>query len=102
MSPSSLTIAGVSSPASRLLTLPAGLPALTLAYEAAAWAHRWLIQPNGPAAGNPFRFTDEQFRFLAWWYALDEEGRWLFSHGVRRLAKGSGKSPFAAVLALIE
>lgn len=94
--------AGVSSPASRLTTLPAGLPALTLGFEAARWAHRWLTQPNGPKAGQPFRLTDEQFRFLCWWYAVDEEGRWLFSHGVRRLAKGSGKSPFAAVLALIE
>jgi hypothetical protein len=78
------------------------VPDLTLGYEAAGWAHRWLLQPNGPRAGKPFRFTDEQFRFLLWWYALDAAGRWLFSHGVRRLAKGSGKSPFAAVLALIE
>lgn len=37
-----------------------------------------------------------------WWYAVDDLGRWLFNHGVRRLAKGSGKSPFAAVLALEE
>jgi len=102
MSPSSPNTAVASSPASRLTTLPAGLPDLTLGFEAARWAHRWLPQPNGPRAGQPFRFTDEQFRYLAWWYAVDEEGRWLFSHGVRRLAKGSGKSPFAAALALIE
>lgn len=102
MSPSSLSIAVASSPASRLTTLPAGLPDLTLGYEGARWAHRWLVQPNGPRAGQKFRFTDEQFRFLLWWYAIDQEGEWLFSHGVRRLAKGSGKSPFAAVLALIE
>lgn len=93
---------GVSSPASRLSTLPSGVPDLTLGYEAAGWAHRWLVQPNGPRAGQPFRFTDEQFRFLLWWYAIDGEGRWLFSHGVRRLSKGSGKSPYAAVLALVE
>lgn len=46
--------------------------------------------------------TDSQARFTLWWYALDADGRWLFHHGVRRLAKGSGKSPFAAVLALEE
>lgn len=63
---------------------------------------RWLVQPNGPKAGSPWRPTDGQMRFLLWWYALDESGRWLFHHGARRLAKGSGKSPFAAVLALIE
>ncbi|MPZ27532.1 MAG: terminase [Micromonosporaceae bacterium] len=89
-------------PADRLDTLPPGLPELTLGYEAAAWAHRWLVQPNGPRAGKPFRLTDRQFRFICWWYAVDERGRWLFHHGVRRLAKGSGKSPAAAVLALIE
>lgn len=92
----------VAAPADRLDTLPEGLPELTLGFEAAAWAHRWLIQPNGPRARQPFRLTDRQFRFLCWWYAVDEHGRWLFHHGVRRLAKGSGKSPFAAVLALIE
>lgn len=104
MSPTSTATATASvvPPASRLATLPEGEPALTLGYEAAAWAHEWLIQPNGPRAGQPFRLTFDQFRFLAWWYALDEDGQWLFNHGVRRLAKGSGKSPFAAVLALIE
>lgn len=89
-------------PADRLSTLPLGEPDLTLGYEAAAWAHEWLVQPNGPRAGQPFRLTLDQFRFLLWWYAIDRDGRWLFDHGVRRLAKGSGKSPFAAVLALIE
>ncbi len=103
MSPTSLAIASSSlPPADRLSTLPLGEPEFTLGYEAASWAHEWLIQPNGPRAGQPFRLTLDQFRFLLWWYALDREGRWLFDHGVRRLAKGSGKSPFAAVLALIE
>lgn len=102
MSPSSLSIANVSAPASRLSTLPEGYPKLTLGEEAAAWAHGWLIQPNGPRAGKPFRLTLDQYRFILWWYALDTDGHWLFNHGVRRLAKGSGKSPFAAVLALVE
>jgi len=102
MSPSSTSTAVASNPASRLSTLPDGEPTLTLGYEAAAWAHEWLIQPNGPRAKQPFRLTFDQFRFLLWWYAVDEDGNWLFTHGARRLAKGSGKSPFAAVLALIE
>jgi len=71
-------------------------------FAAAGWAERWLVQPNGPRAGRPFRFTKSQLIFLLWWYAVDENGEWLFNHGVRRLAKGSGKSPFAAVMALIE
>jgi hypothetical protein len=103
MAMSSLSLPSTESgPLTRLDTLPPGLPELTLGYEAAKWAHTWLVQPNGPRAKQPFRLTDRQFRFLLWWYALDDLGRWLFHHGVRRLAKGSGKSPFAAVLALIE
>src|SRR5690554_5068280 len=91
-----------SSPADRLVTLPPGEPELTVGWAAGGWAQRWLRQPNGPRAGQPFKLTLGQWRFLLWWYAVDEDGQWLFDHGVRRLAKGSGKSPFAAVLALIE
>lgn len=97
-----MSTGGALSPADRLVTLPPGLPELTVGYEAAWWAEHWLVQPNGPRAGRPFQFTPGQMRFLLWWYAVDDEGRWLFHHGVRRLAKGSGKSPFAAVLGLIE
>jgi hypothetical protein len=95
-------------PAERLSTLPPGVPELTLGYQAAAWAEgklpefSGLVQPNGPKAKKPFRFTPGQIRFLLWWYAVDESGEWLFNHGVRRLSKGSGKSPFAAALALTE
>jgi hypothetical protein len=104
-----MTTASVS-PADRLQTLPTGEPPLTLGWEVAAWIEgqrpgdpfRGLVQPNGPNAGNRFRLTIDQLRFLVWWYAIDEDGRWLFNHGVRRRAKGSGKSPFAAVLALAE
>jgi hypothetical protein len=103
MSPGSTTLALDSAPpTSRLATLPEGEPSLTLGWEAIRWAESVLVQPNGPRARQPFRLTRDQMRFLLWWYALDNEGRWLFNHGARRLAKGSGKSPFAAVLALIE
>jgi len=106
---------GVVSPVDRLDTLPAWPWApddptapRTLGWEVVRWAEgrlrgfAGLIQPNGPRAKKKFRFTPRQIRFLLWWYAVDHEGQWLYSHGVRRLAKGSGKSPFAAVVALIE
>lgn len=89
-------------PADRLITLPPGIPKLTLGWQAVAWATKYLRQPNGPKAGQRFAFVDSQVRFLLWWYAVNEEGHWLFHRGVRRLSKGSGKSPFAAVLALVE
>lgn len=83
-------------------TLPPGLPELTLGWGVLEHATRFLVQPNGPRAGKPWTPIDSQARFLLWWYALDPEGRWLFHHGVRRLAKGAGKSPNAAVIALEE
>lgn len=95
-------VSATATPGSRLSTLPVGEPDRTLGWIAAEWAETWLIQPNGPRAGQPFRLTRDQLRFLLWWYALDATAQWLFRHAVRRLAKGSGKSPFAAVLCLIE
>ncbi|WP_225747232.1 phage terminase family protein [Corynebacterium sp. Marseille-P4611] len=89
-------------PQERLATLPEGLPKFTLGYEALAWAAKYLRHPNGLRAGKAWQFTREQARYVLWFYALDEKARWLFHHGARRLAKGSGKSPFAAVMALIE
>src|SRR6186997_2165971 len=83
-------------------TLPPGEPDLTLGFEAAGWAQHWLVQPNGPRAGQRLRLTPRQWRFLLWWYAVDEDGRWLFQHGASRRAKGSGKSPFAAMVAHVE
>lgn len=97
------------SPADRLRTLPdwpwdplSKEAPRTLGYAAATWAERWLVQPNGPRSGKPFELRPGQLVFWLWWYAIDDDGRWLFDHGVRRLAKGSGKSPFAAVQALTE
>ena len=89
-------------PDERRSTLPVGEPGLTLGWEAIAWAETFLVQPNGPRSGQPFHFTIDQMRFMLWWYALEPDGEWVYTHGVRRLAKGSGKSPFAAVLSLIE
>lgn len=82
--------------------MPHGLPEFTLGFEAIAWMEQNLLQPNGPRAGRPFEPTVGQARFLIWFYAVDEQGRWLYNRGVRRLAKGSGKSPFAAAMALLE
>ena len=86
------------SPTDRLITLPGGeLPTLTLGYEAIDWAEAALIQPNGPRAGEPFRFTPSQGRFLLHWYAVNPDGSWVYHHSARRWAKGAGKSPLAAV-----
>lgn len=90
------------SPANRLITLPQGVPEYTLGWEVVRWAGKYLKHPNGPRARQPWKFVESQVRFLLWWYAVDEDGNWLFHHGVRRLSKGAGKSPFAALMALAE
>jgi hypothetical protein len=108
-------------PAQRLDTLPAWpwdildpTAPPTLGWHAIAWAEGWggfpglpdgwrgLTQPNGPRAGRSYRVTSRQKRFLLWFYALDADAQWVYSAAIRRLAKGSGKSPFAAVHALTE
>src|SRR5690606_5860525 len=76
------------SPADRLITLPDGVPKLTLGWEIVRGASKYLRQPNGERAGQRVQFTDNQIRFLLWYYAVDEAGEWLFHHGVRRQAKG--------------
>lgn len=90
------------SPADRLVTLPEGVPTLTLGWGVAQWAMTYLRQPNGPRSGQRWEPVDSQLRFWLWWYAVDSDGHWLFNRAVRRLSKGSGKSPFAGVQALTE
>jgi hypothetical protein len=89
-------------PRDRMITIPDGVPELTLGWEAIHWASKYLRQPDGDYVGQRWEFIESQVRFILWWYALDQNGRWIYNHGVRRYPKGAGKSPFAAVLALIE
>lgn len=74
----------------------------TLAYHQHAWCTQWLRQPDGPKAREPWRFTNEQFRFLAWWYAFDDNLRFVYRRGVYRRMKGAGKNPFASAICAIE
>jgi hypothetical protein len=53
-------------------------------------------------SGEPWEFTRGQLRFLHLWYAVRPDGRWLWRSGVKRGAKGTGKDPFGAAVALIE
>lgn len=89
-------------PADRWVTLPNGLPRYSLGWGNIKWAMKYLRQPDGDHAGERWKFTQSQIRFILWWYALDEDAQWVYSHGVRRLPKGAGKSPFAAVMSIIE
>lgn len=83
---------------------PAGFPPenRTLGWAILGWQVEYLKQPDGPNAGEPWKLTTEQLRFLLWWYALDESGRFVYRRGVFRRMKGHGKDPLAASLALSE
>lgn len=82
--------------------LPVGMPldydVPTLGWGVLAWGEEFLAQPDGDCAGDPWQWTPTQARLVAWWYAVDRAGRWLFRRGQVVLPKGSGKSPLAAAL----
>jgi hypothetical protein len=81
---------------------PQGLPTLTLGWAALQWSADFLRQPDGPDAGNPWRYTKEQARFILWWYAVDLQGRFVYRRGMLRRLKGWGKDPVGAALCATE
>jgi len=74
------------------------LPERTLGWSIVMWQAEALQHPSG----RPWRYTPEQLRFVLWWYAVDEDGRWLFRDGVLQRIKGWGKDPLVATLAATE
>lgn len=86
----------------------------TLGYLALDWIEDNLIVPDGPSAGDPLVFTDEQARFVLEFYEVDPEfvgppivGRTLRAGRIIRRAvwsrpKGHGKSPMVAAICLFE
>ena len=96
------------------------LPERTLGWGVLKWMSEYVNTPGGhddpgrlrmliemseagiPVNENMFLPTDEQVRLLLWWYAVDEQGQYLYREGVIRRLKGWGKDPFAAAMALVE
>jgi hypothetical protein len=83
-------------------TGPTGKPDLTLGWEVLQWTADYLLQPDGPEAGEPWRFTPEQARFVLFWYAVSPQGRFVYRSGMFRRMKGHGKDPLAAALCCVE
>lgn len=83
---------------------PEGFPPddRTLVWQILEWQLEYLLQPDGPDAGSQWRLTPEQLRFYAWWYAVDDTGKFVYRRGVLRRSKGWGKDPLAASLAATE
>ncbi len=78
------------------------LPRLTLGWQILGWTAEYLLQPDGPKAGEPWKFTNEQARLVLWWYEIDRQGRFTERYGMLRRMKGWGKDPFAAALCSVE
>lgn len=78
------------------------LPEHSLGWGVINWLYQYVLTPGGPNAGQPFMPTLEQARFLVWWYAVDEQGRWIYRSGTLRRLKGWGKDPLAGAMALVE
>lgn len=71
------------------------LPDASLGWDVLGWCGTELQL----TFGEPWRFTLEQARFVLWWFAVDENGRWLYRDGVLQRLKGWGKDPLVACLA---
>ena len=78
------------------------LPRHSIGWEQLRWAYEWLRHPDGPKAGEPWAFTDEQARLILWWGAVTPEGRFVYRTGALRRMKGWGKDPLGAVQCAIE
>lgn len=72
------------------------LPERTLGWRVLAWCGHWLRDKRG----RDWQFTMEQARFLLWFYALDDEGDFLYPSAVLQRLKGHGKDPIAACLSM--
>lgn len=74
------------------------LPHATLGWGFLAWCGVYLQAGRD----EPWIFTDEQARFLLWWYATDDTGRFLYRDGVLQRLKGWGKDPVGGCIGLGE
>lgn len=73
----------------------------TLGWGVLTHGAKHLPSPIDP--DRPFILTDEQVDLVLRWYSLDvDTGEFLFRRGELEMAKGWGKSPFAAFLAIEE
>ena len=72
----------------------------TLGWGVLKWMWDHLPSPADPT--ERFKLTDEQAQLILRWYAVDERGELIFRRGELEMAKGWGKSPLAAAIALAE
>ncbi|MCK9496750.1 MAG: phage terminase family protein [Dehalococcoidia bacterium] len=74
------------------------LPELTIGWDVLGWCGTNLQHGRD----EPWRFTDEQARFILHWYALNEDGSFVYHDFTFQRLKGHGKDPLAATLMAVE
>ena len=80
------------------------LPHFTLGWQAIRWGEKNLLADETDEDDQPlpFQLTSEQVRFVLWFYAIDENGRFAYRNTILQRLKGAGKDPIAAFIAAIE
>jgi hypothetical protein len=81
------------------------LPKLTLGWQAIEWGKRNLLSDDldeETQKRKPFQLTPEQMRFVLWFYAINDRGRFLYREVTLQRLKGHGKDPLAAFIAAVE
>jgi hypothetical protein len=82
--------------------LPKGLPEHSLGWDVLDWGTEYLAQPDGDYQGEPWVYSDEQALFILWFYAVDEDGKFIYRKAVLERPKGWGKSPLLAAICCTE
>lgn len=80
------------------------LPEFTLGWQILVWIEENLLADETDEDDKPLpiQLTSEQTRFILWFYAVDEDGRFLYRELVLQRLKGWGKDPLAAVICAVE
>jgi hypothetical protein len=75
----------------------------TLGYEVGDWIQSHCVVPDREARGKPFILTEEQVRFLVFYYALELDGRWTYERGGQLVRPHKwGKGPLSAAIVCAE
>jgi len=83
----------------------------TLGWDVIGWVSGYVdgeygdpmvLQPDGPNAGEPFIYTDEQRDIILRLYEITATGKFAHRRAVLRRIKGWGKDPLLATIALAE
>lgn len=82
--------------------IPNGLPKHTLGWQVLDWGSTYLAQPDGAGKGDTWRYTKEQAKFILWFYALDNDGKFKYRRALLARPKGWGKSPLLAAISCTE